>query len=188
MSCTAPGRLLTETTRLVQSWPEACGAGCRCGCVTMAKRVRLCGSSWIAGATTCSPYSLAARSLAMAASVGSSPARRAPSALLATGRRSALGRWLASQPWHCASACGCASTALMPSSESLRRSRLWRTNRLVSPMMNSGVCRNRSSERATTPSVLFSTGTTPKSAAPAVVVRKTSSMLAQGTRVSDEPK
>ena len=36
--------------------------------------------------------------------------------------------------------------------------------RLVSPMMNSGV-RNRSSERATTPSVEFSTGTTPKPAA-----------------------
>ena len=68
------------------------------------------------------------------------------------------------------------------------RSRLWRTNRLVSPMMNSGVCRNRSSERATTPSVEFSTGTTPKSAAPALVQRKTSSMLVQGTRSMDEPK
>jgi hypothetical protein len=34
---------------------------------------------------------------------------------------------------------------------------------------------------STTPSVEFSTGTTPKSAAPAAVVRKTSSMLAQGT-------
>ena len=55
-------------------------------------------------------------------------------------------------------------------------------------MMNSGVCRNRSSERATTPSVEFSTGTTPKSAAPALVVRNTSSMLAQGTRSIDEPK
>ena len=38
----------------------------------MAKRVRLCGSSWIAGATTCRPYSLAARTLAMAASAASS--------------------------------------------------------------------------------------------------------------------
>ena len=55
-------------------------------------------------------------------------------------------------------------------------------------MMNSGVCRNRSSERATTPSVEFSTGTTPKSAAPALVLRKTSSMLVQGTRSIDEPK
>ena len=55
-------------------------------------------------------------------------------------------------------------------------------------MMNSGVFRNRSSERATTPSVEFSTGTTPKSAAPALVARNTSSMLAQGTRTIDEPK
>ena len=55
-------------------------------------------------------------------------------------------------------------------------------------MMNSGSVRNKSSERATTPSVEFSTGTTPKSAAPAAVVRNTSSMLAQGTRTIDEPK
>ena len=55
-------------------------------------------------------------------------------------------------------------------------------------MMNSGVTRNWSSERATMPSVEFSTGTTPKSAAPAVVVRNTSSTLAHGTRTIDEPK
>ena len=55
-------------------------------------------------------------------------------------------------------------------------------------MMVSGVCRNRSSERATPPSVEFSTATTPKSAAPALVWRKTSSKLAQGTRSIDEPK
>ena len=55
-------------------------------------------------------------------------------------------------------------------------------------MMNSGVVRNWSSARVTTPSVEFSTGTTPKSAAPAVVMRNTSSRLAQGTRTIDEPK
>jgi hypothetical protein len=55
-------------------------------------------------------------------------------------------------------------------------------------MMNSGVCRNRSSERVTTPSVLFSTGTTPKSAAPVAVTWKTSSKLAQGTRRMLLPK
>ena len=38
------------------------------------------------------------------------------------------------------------------------------------------------------PSVEFSTGTTPKSATPAEVLRKTSSMLAHGTRTMDEPK
>ena len=55
-------------------------------------------------------------------------------------------------------------------------------------MMNSGVFRNRSSERATTPSVEFSTGTTPKSAAPALVARNTSSKLTQGTRTIELPK
>ncbi len=143
--------------------------------VMTAKRVRLFASSWIAGETTCRPHSLPARVLAIAASVVSSEARRAPSALLETGLRSASGRWSLSQVWHCASACGCAHTAAMPSKAFALRSRLWRTNRLVSPMMNSGVVRNWSSERATMPSVEFSTGTTPKSAAPAVVVRKTSS-------------
>ena len=55
-------------------------------------------------------------------------------------------------------------------------------------MMNSGVVRKMSSERATMPSVEFSTGTTPKSATPALVLRKTSSMLAQGTRTMELPK
>ena len=76
----------------------------------------------------------------------------------------------------------------MPWREFSVRSRLWRTSRLVSPMMNSGIVRNRSSERATTPSVLFSTGTTPKSAAPALVARNTSSKLTHGTRTIELPK
>ena len=54
--------------------------------------------------------------------------------------------------------------------------------------MVSGVARNRSSERATTPSVEFSTGTTPKSAAPEATERNTSSMLPQPTCRIDEPK
>ena len=45
MSCTAPGRLATETTRLVQSLPEAGGAGSVCGRQITAKRVRLKASS-----------------------------------------------------------------------------------------------------------------------------------------------
>ncbi len=55
-------------------------------------------------------------------------------------------------------------------------------------MMNSGVVRNRSSERVTTPSLEFSTGTTPKSAAPEAVVCITSSKFAQGTLTMLEPK
>ena len=54
--------------------------------------------------------------------------------------------------------------------------------------MTSGVVRNRSSERVTTPSLEFSTGTTPKSAAPELAAWKTSSALAQGSRTIDEPK
>ena len=51
MSCTAPGRFATETTRLVQSWPEALRLrDARSGWATIAKRVRLWASSWIAGA------------------------------------------------------------------------------------------------------------------------------------------
>ena len=76
----------------------------------------------------------------------------------------------------------------MPCAEGCSRSRLWRTSRLVSPTMASGLCSSRSSERATTPSVEFSTGTTPKSAAPALLARKTSSMLGQGTRCTELPK
>ena len=74
-------------------------------------------------------------------------------------------------------------------SESVLRSRLWRTNRLVSPMMNSGVCRNRSSERATTPSVrVLDRHDAEVGRARRWCVRNTSSMLAQGTRSIDEPK
>ena len=40
----------------------------------------------------------------------------------------------------------------------------------------------------TTPSVLFSTGTTPKSEVPASVARNTSSMLAHGTPSTERPK
>ena len=51
-----------------------------------------------------------------------------------------------------------------------------------------GVVRNRSSERVTTPSVEFSTGTMPKSAEPATVLCSTSSKVAQGTLTMEEPK
>jgi hypothetical protein len=67
------------------------------------------------------------------------------------------------------------------------RSRLWRTNRLVSPMMNSGVVEELVERARHHASVEFSTGTTPKSARAAVVTRKTSSTLVHGTRTIDEP-
>src|SRR6218665_2731055 len=136
----------------------------------------------------CRPNCVAARSLDKAAQAGSVVARRAPSALLDTGRRSACGRCLDSQAWHCASACGWASTAWMPSSEWLGRRRVWRTSRLTAPTPCVGVCRNRSSERVTTPSVEFSPPTTPYWALPAAVAWKTSSKLAQYIRSAAPPK
>ena len=155
----------------------------------MAKRVRLWASSWIAGATTCRPNSLAARSLAM-------PARRAveagqPRAFGVARDRPPLGvRQVVAEPGVALRErlrMGADRVDAVESSRS-RRSRLWRTYRLVSPTMMSGVVRNRSSERVTTPSLEFSTGTTPKSAAPALVAWNTSSTLAQGTLTIDEPK
>ena len=55
-------------------------------------------------------------------------------------------------------------------------------------MMNSGVVRKRSRDRVTTPSLEFSTGTTPKSAEPALVACSTSSKFAHGTLTMLEPK
>src|SRR5450830_1391650 len=142
----------------------------------------------MAWATMCRPNRVAARSLARPAQAGLVAARRAPSALLDTGRRSACGRCLDSQAWHWASACGWASTASIPSSEALWRSRLCRTSRLTSPITWVGVCRNRSSERVTTPSTEFSTPTTPYWALPAAVAWNTSSKLAQYIRSAAPPK
>lgn len=68
-----------------------------------------------------------------------------------------------------AEAWGCANTASMLSRELVVRSRLWRTSKLTSPTTWVGVCRNMSSERVTTPSVEFSTPTTPYWALPAAV-------------------
>ena len=63
MSWTAPGRLGTETTRLMQSRPLAWGAAKVLGRQTTTKRVRLKASSWMARAATCRPNAEPARSL-----------------------------------------------------------------------------------------------------------------------------
>ena len=76
----------------------------------------------------------------------------------------------------------------MPSKLELLRSNWWRTSKLVSATMCSGVFKNKSSEREITPSVEFSTGTTPNWALPATVERNTSSILAQGTCSMLAPK
>ena len=69
-----------------------------------------------------------------------------------------------------------------------RVSRLWCTGTDTSPLIVSGVCSSRSSDRLTAPSVEFSTGTTPKSAVPASAARNTSSIDTHGTGSIDEPK
>ncbi len=67
-------------------------------------------------------------------------------------------------------------------------SRLWCTRSAISPLIFSDVCRNRSSVRDTTPSVEFSTGTTPQSTVPDSAARNTSSMLGHGIGWISWPK
>ena len=59
---------------------------------------------------------------------------------------------------------------------------------ITSPHTCIGVCGMRSSERPTAPSVEFSTGITPKSAAPDSTARNTSSMEAVGMASAASPK
>jgi hypothetical protein len=101
-------------------------------------------------------------------------------ALGVAGDRAALGvrQVLDSQRWHC-QRLRVRHDDLDAVQPGRARSRLWRTSRLTSPMMCTGECRNRSNERATTPSVEFSTATTPNCAVPAAVAWNTSSKLWQ---------
>ena len=96
MSCTAPGRFATETTRLVQSCPDAFGCGCASGWATIGEAGAVVGvvldrrRDDDAGRTRSPRARWRARR-----ACGSRLARRAPSALLATGRRSASGQVVA---------------------------------------------------------------------------------------------
>ncbi len=58
----------------------------------------------------------------------------------------------------------------------------------TSPQTLSGLCGMRSSERPTAPSVEFSTGITPKSAAPDSTARNTSSMDGEASASAARPK
>ena len=161
MSCTAPGRLATETTRLVQSWPDAFGCGCAVGWATIAKRVRLFGvvldrrRDDDAGRIRSPRARWPARP-----SDGSRPASRAPSALLATGRRSAR-EGVAEPGVALGERLRMGADGADAVERVVLRSRLWRTSGWSRRRSISGVVRNRSSERVTTPSLEFSTGTTP---------------------------
>ena len=84
---TAPALFGTASTSEVWSLPD----GAVCKVPTTAKRVRLCGSSWIWPLTTPSLYCAPASSLAIAATVPSSPAMRAASAFEATAWRAMCG-------------------------------------------------------------------------------------------------
>ena len=142
----------------------------------------------MAWATDSRSYTASAVSLPMAASAGSSAARRAPSPLLDTGISSTSGRLRCSHSVHCASACGCATTCRISAICPVRDISTCRTGTVISAVIRSGVFRNRSWVRVTDPSVEFSMGTTPKSTVPASVTRNTSSMDAQGTPSTASPK
>jgi hypothetical protein len=140
----------------------------RAGLVTMTKRVRLCASSWIAAATVCRPNSLPARRLAMPASDASRrPAGRlrrcsTPAAFdlrqVRRASRMALRQRLRVRQHR-----------LMPSSESPAAQQVVAHEEAGLADDVSGVCKEQVERAATPPSVLFSIGTTPKSAAPPLV-------------------
>ena len=151
--------------------PRQPGAGWRSGWARMAKRVRLWGLV-LDRRRHHVQAELAAGARWRWRRRASPAARRAPSALLATGRRSACGRCSDSQPWHCASACGCAQTA-----DALER--ILAAQRVVAHQQagladdEQGRGQEQVERRVTTPSVEFSTGTMPKSAEPATVLCST---------------
>ena len=124
----------------------------------------------------------AAASPAIAAAPVSFAARRAASALLATGDalRAAAG-CCASQPWHCARRLRVRVDALdrLEDAFALRSAGSGAPAASTSPQMRSGVASSRSSVRPTAPSVEFSTGTTANCAAPDSALRNTSSIEAQ---------
>ncbi|MNX55511.1 hypothetical protein D3C86_862760 [compost metagenome] len=139
-------------------------------------------------ATICRFQAGAATSPAIAAMLGSPAAARAASELLDAATRSTSGWLRVSQPWHCASAWGCAEMVLMPSMLPDCDIRQWRMTSERSPRIFSGVLSSRSRLRFTAPSVEFSTGTIPTSAWPASTARKTSSNDAQGNFCTAWPK
>src|SRR3546814_8203418 len=72
----------------------------------------------------------------------------------------------------------------MSSTWPVRESRYWGTRSSTSPQIISGDVRNRSSVDWIVPCPEFSTGTTPKSAAPEATSSKTSSTLASGSALA----
>src|SRR3546814_11364348 len=76
----------------------------------------------------------------------------------------------------------------MSSTWPVRESRYWCTRSSTSPQIISGDVRNRSSVDWIVPCPEFSTGTTPKSAAPEPTSSNTSSTLASGSALAECPK
>src|SRR3546814_6134010 len=76
----------------------------------------------------------------------------------------------------------------MSSTWLVRESRYWCTRSSTSPQIISGDVRNRSSVDWIVPCPEFSTGTTPKSAAPEATSSNTSSTLASGSALAECPK
>jgi hypothetical protein len=164
MSCTAPGSVVHrhDQTGAVVSGRHAAGVCRVLRRVTMTKRVRLLGlilhgrlhhmQAVLRWRRRCWPGLRCRRILRLA--------RRAPSALLEDGAAFSVRAGADSaNPDTGPSAWGCAAHhRRCLRAKVVWRSRLWVTIREVSPTMVKGDCSSRSRERATTPSVEFSTG------------------------------
>ncbi len=191
-SCTAPGLFGTDTTRLVQSRPEAGGIASVCGRQMIAKRVRFCTSRPGPHARRCAGRSASPRVRP--------PARPRPGCrrravhlrrCFDTARRSAPGRCLASQVWHCAQRhAGAPARPRCPRASCSSAAGWWRNQQAhFADHMRRRMQEQGSSERVTTPlggvlhadhAVLGAAGCPSR--------ERTSSKLAQWIRSAAPPK
>lgn len=153
---------------------EPVGAGSSPGGPTTTNLVTALVRSCTAAATTARPYRAAAKSPASAASSSPSATRRAASPLEASGTHSRPGRFAASHRRHCASACGWPPTVftsptavpgLASSANSIGSVVSARISRSPAPVSSSTVA-------VTMPSTELSTGTTARSASPALTAAR----------------
>ena len=183
--CSAPASALrTVKTTEVRSWPLGAGEGPP---ITR-KRVELSRRSSMFSAATARPSSSAASRLPTAATSASCAARAPAATVLATSIRSARGSCRSSQLRHWASGWAWDATRRTSSRRPLFESRQSAIGRTVSPQIVSSEATKVSRVWVTTPSVVFSTGTTPWSAWPRSTAEKTSPIVAWGSSSAWLPK
>ena len=153
---------------------EPVGAGSCPGGPTTTNLVTALDRSCTSGAITASPYLVAAKEPASAASRLPSATRLAASALEASGTHSRPGRLAAIQRRHCGSACGWPPTALMSASAvpGLVSSANSIGSRVSARMSRSPSLARWSTVAVTMPSTELSIGTTARSASPALTAAR----------------